>query len=469
MAKDRKKLIVLVVEDNDGDYFLVEDFLQDMILSPQIHRAISFKEARSFLSESKNQVHAILLDLSLPDKTGELLIKEILAISKGLPLIILTGFAGEGFAIKSLALGASDYLLKDDLNATILYKSIIYSIERAKNQVSLKESELRYAELFHLSPQPMWVYDIHTLRFIQVNKAACDHYGYTSEEFLSMTIRDIRPLEEVPLLEKTVLRRDVLLPYKGVFRHIKKNGEVITVEIKSDILTHNGNNVRLVLVNDISEKKKAQEELLTIAHQVEDRERTRISIDLHDGLQQTLVTSYMHFESIKSALNLLNPETSERFTKGMKVLNEGIEQVRTIAHELMPPKIEKEGYVAAITQLLNQIEGSIQFKFVQNLGGKPLPPNISLILFRISQEAINNIIKHSKASRATMALEMEGNIVRLSVVDNGKGFSIDHLADDHSIFGLRAIGSRIHSLGGVFELHSEIGRGTSLTIEIPIY
>ena len=137
-----------------------------------------------------------------------------------------------------------------------------------------------------------------------------------------------------------------------------------------------------------------QEELLTIAHQVEDRERTRISIDLHDGLQQTLVTSYMHFESIKTALDQLDTEASERFVKGMEVLNEGIEQVRTIAHELMPAKIEKEGYVAAITQLLDQIEGSIQFKFVQNLGGKRLPSNISLILFRISQEAINNIIKH---------------------------------------------------------------------------
>jgi len=469
MAKDKKKLIVLVVEDNDGDYFLVEDFLQDMILAPEIHRAVNFKEARSFLSEDHHEVHAILLDLSLPDKTGEQLLREILAISKGIPLIILTGFSGEGFAIKSLALGASDYLLKDDLNATILYKSIVYSIERAKNQISLKESELRYAELFHLSPQPMWVYDIHTLKFMQVNKAACDHYGYTTDEFLAMTIKDIRPPEEVPMLERTVLRRDVLLPYKGVFRHTKKNGDVITVEIKSDILTHNGNNVRLVLVNDISDKKKAQEELLTIAHQVEDRERTRISMDLHDGLQQTLVTSFMHFESIKSALDQLDGETSERFIKGMEVLNEGIEQVRTIAHELMPAKIEKEGYVAAITQLLDQTEGSIQFKFVQNLGGNTLPPNISLILFRISQEAINNIIKHSRATMATMALELEGSIVRLSVVDNGVGFSIDNLAKDHSIFGLKAIGSRIHSLGGLFELDSEIGRGTSLTIEIPIY
>ena len=70
---------------------------------------------------------------------------------------------------------------------------------------------------------------------------------------------------------------------------------------------------------------------------------------------------------------------------------------------------------------------------------------------------------------ATMALELEGSIVRLSVVDNGVGFSIDNLAKDHSIFGLKAIGSRIHSLGGLFELDSEIGRGTSLTIEIPIY
>lgn len=469
MDKDKKKYIVLVVEDNDGDFLLVEDYLQDVILSPDILRAESFIKARDILTAQTNNINALLLDLSLPDNKGEDLIKDVLAISGHTPIVILTGYADEAFAIKSLSMGASDYLLKDDLNATILYKSIVYAIERKKNEVSLKESEQRYADLFHLSPQPMWVYDINTLAFLNVNRAACDHYGYTPEEFLSMTIKEIRAKEEMPFLEKTLSTRDPQNSFKGTFRHKKKNGESISVEVKSDNLYYNGKNARLVLINDITDKKKAQEELLTIAHQVEDRERTRISINIHDGLQQTLVSSFMHFESVRGTIaDSIDQMYAERFLKGVSILNEGIEQARTIAHELMPQRIEEDGYVEALARLLTQNEGSVQFTFNENLEGRKLPQNIALILFRISQEAISNILKHAQATEATINVEISDGLINLTVIDNGVGFDTGNMAANHSMFGLRAIESRINSLGGRFAVESSKGRGTSMSISVPV-
>src|SRR5690554_733658 len=198
MNKEDRSLHLLVIEDNSGDLLLIEDFLFEKIQSPYIQDAKTFEEAKYYLNKKGEVYDAILLDLSLPDKSGEGLLDEILLIAKSIPVIVLTGYSDIGFGIKSLSLGIADYLLKDELTATSLYKSIVYSIERKEISRHLKESEKRYRDLFHLSPQPMWVYDVETLAFLDVNQAAVEHYGYSKEEFLSMTILEIRPPDEVP-------------------------------------------------------------------------------------------------------------------------------------------------------------------------------------------------------------------------------------------------------------------------------
>src|SRR5690606_5516483 len=118
------------------------------------------------------------------------------------------------------------------------------------------ESEKKYSNLFHLSPQPMWVYDLDTYRFLDVNDAAIKHYGYTREEFLAMTIRDIRPPEEIPKMEAAVAyskQHDELFT-TSVYVHRKKSGERIYVEVKSNIIKFHGRKAEVILAHDISEK-----------------------------------------------------------------------------------------------------------------------------------------------------------------------------------------------------------------------
>jgi len=196
--------------------------------------------------------------LSLPDKEGEELIKDIQEISKKKPIIILTGYPDADFAIKSLTLGASDYLLKDVLNATVLQKSILYNIERNKIMVNLKDSEQRYSDLFHFSPLPMWVYDKETLQFLDVNDAAIEHYGYSYDEFLKMDITQIRPEEDMPALKNSMKKHRI--PQKntfhGEFTHRKKNGEKIRVEIRSNSFLFRGRTAQIILVNDVTERNR---------------------------------------------------------------------------------------------------------------------------------------------------------------------------------------------------------------------
>lgn len=257
MQKDAKIYHILVVEDNPGDYLLVEDYLDELLVTPTLIKAESFKEAHEILTDRQVAIDVILLDLSLPDRWGEALIRDVKAVSGNAPLIILTGYTDENFAIKSLSIGATDYLLKDELNATALYKSIVYSIERCKILGNLKDSEQRYADLFHFSPQPMWVYDVETLRFLDVNEAAILSYGYSYQEFLSMSIRDIRPKEDIPLLQQTLMRpsKQEEVFFRGEFRHLKKNGEIIYVDLRSSSIVYNSRAAKIILSNDVTANK----------------------------------------------------------------------------------------------------------------------------------------------------------------------------------------------------------------------
>jgi signal transduction histidine kinase len=134
---------ILVVEDNVGDYTLVEDFIIDQIHDAKIIHASTFGAAKRILEQSDSKCSIVLLDLSLPDLTGETLIREIIGICLEIPVVVLTGYTDFSFGVKSLSMGVSDYLLKEDLTATNLYKSIIYSTERKKIMTALESSEKR--------------------------------------------------------------------------------------------------------------------------------------------------------------------------------------------------------------------------------------------------------------------------------------------------------------------------------------
>lgn len=140
---DKDHFSILVIEDNPGDFALVEEFLLEQIEAPRISHVRSFKEAKTRLTDTGAAFNVILLDLSLPDKTGSDLISEVISISNNVSVIVLTGYADFDFGVQSIAQGVSDYVLKDELTALTLYKTILYSIERKKIVASLEESEMR--------------------------------------------------------------------------------------------------------------------------------------------------------------------------------------------------------------------------------------------------------------------------------------------------------------------------------------
>lgn len=255
MEKDGVKYKILIIEDNPGDLILVQEYLDDHILEPQLTSAVNFKQSREFLLQKANAFDIILLDLSLPDKSGVDLVQEVLKLAGAIPVVILTGYTDMPFSIKSLKMGIADYLLKDTLTPFALYKGILHNIDRRKFISALEQSEKRYNDLFHLSPQPMWVYDLETLNFLDVNDAAVKEYGYTSDEFLKMNISQIRAVEERPTFVESHKNVDDKEKHMlSVEKHNLKNGKLIDVELHSNPLLYNNTKSMVILANNVTEK-----------------------------------------------------------------------------------------------------------------------------------------------------------------------------------------------------------------------
>ena len=153
-----------------------------------------------------------------------------------------------------------------------------------------REPEKNYVNLFTLSPQPMWVYNVNTLEFLDVNDAAVRHYGYTREEFLSMTIREIRPPEEIPALDQALeaARTDRAATTNALYRHRKKNGEVIDVQVQSNFLEFLNGEAQVVLIHDITPILRSERELQQSKEELLKSER-RFKALVQEGSELTAI------------------------------------------------------------------------------------------------------------------------------------------------------------------------------------
>jgi two-component system cell cycle sensor histidine kinase/response regulator CckA len=246
---------VLILEDNldDAKLCLSELARADFEVDSDIA-----SNSQEFMALIKAQPYDLILaDYGLPDWTGVEALRWLRKSGYTTPFILVTGTLGDDVAVECIKEGAADYVLKHKLDclaracrravdeATVL-------AQRDRAEAELRDSEHQYKLLFDTSPAPMWVFDRETLCFLAVNEAAVRHYGFSREEFLAMTIRDVRPKDE------TLDPVEVLLPYgEGAgrveaWRHRKKNGALMEVEITSNSLIFAGKPAELVLAHDIT-------------------------------------------------------------------------------------------------------------------------------------------------------------------------------------------------------------------------
>lgn len=335
MAIDESHIRILLVEDNPSDALLVEEYLADAQTKMELIHVTTLNETKNHLIPAP-LFDVILLDLSLPDADGINLVEEIVEIAGSVPVIVLTGYADLKFSAQSLSKGVTDYLVKDELSSTLLHKSIIYGIERSSFSEKLKKSEKDYRELFELSPEPMMLFDLDTYEFLDVNKAAIKNYGYSKEEFLSMTVMDIKSEDEKEsaknIIQNTRHKQNFTLD--GEHRHVKKNGEIIIVEINASTLKYKGKDARVTLVRDVTQKRLEEERLKLLESVVTNTTESVVIIEgkstegqgrkiLYVNRAFTEMTGYCKEDALGKTLHLLNGKKTDR--RGIMQLNNAMQ------------------------------------------------------------------------------------------------------------------------------------------------
>jgi PAS domain S-box-containing protein len=175
---------------------------------------------------------------------------------------------------------------------------------------------LDYRRLFDLNPHPMWIFDLRTLEFLDVNEAATRHYGYSRHEFLERTLRDIRPSEDIPRLARRVSKiSDRPTTRATRWRHRKKDGSLIDVEVTSFSVTFLNRPARVVTVSDVTDRLRAEDTIRALLHTVtraEEEERIRFARELHDDTAQSLSLLLLGLRKIAEARTLDDARISAR-------------------------------------------------------------------------------------------------------------------------------------------------------------
>ncbi|WP_143959878.1 PAS domain S-box protein [Litoribacter populi] len=206
------------------------------------------------------QPDVILADYALPTFDGLSAFKEKKNHAPDIPFIVVSGVIGEEKAVDLIKNGVTDYVLKESMYQ--LMPKIMRALQEAEDKkekkialAKLKTNEANYRQVFHLSPLPMMIFEPDTTKFLDVNEAALRQYGYTKEEILNLTAKDIRPIEDIPaFVELIKYLGDKPLLGRNAFRNKRKNGEVFKVHVQSSMIDFNGNPARLSIVNDITDR-----------------------------------------------------------------------------------------------------------------------------------------------------------------------------------------------------------------------
>lgn len=213
------------------------------------------------------------------------------------------------------------------------------------------------------------------------------------------------------------------------------------------------------------ENEKFNDRLLDSVLEAQDRERSRIAKELHDGIVQTLTAISLNLSSLRETLIKCDAKSIEQFEKCVTGLSQTINETRNISHALMPRAVAELGLVNSIESLGSDLSEStnIHFDFLINLNTEP-EERMKIVFYRIIQELVNNAVKHSEAKNVIVQLLEYPDCFSLMVEDDGIGFDREEVKKEKNCFGLHSIESRVSSIGGALELDSRHGKGTNVSV-----
>ena len=347
--------------------------------------------------------------------------------------------------------------LREDLETQVL-----------KRTAELRKSEEDYRKIIETANDGVWITDPDG-RVLFINNKISEMLGYSREEVIGKVGIDFVCQEQADIV--LGMRRELdtgrNTKYELLFQH--KNGLPVWVLASASPLYENEKHSRnLYMMTDITERKKAEEELKDIPRrilQAQEAERQSIGRELHDEIGQSLTYVTLLLDRIS---RVPAEKSGDVITETKQVVVKVLGQVRHLSLELQPGKLEHLGLTETLAQYFLDYSSKtgikVDFKFsgVQDI----LPYDLSLAIYRICQEALTNIARHAGVSEAAVRLWKDLDTLYLRIEDKGNGFKPDSIKKDSS--GLISMRERARMLGGNLEIESISGQGTQIVAELPL-
>ena len=356
----------------------------------------------------------------------------------------------------------------------------LYEQEREATR-QLRVSEERYRDLFENANDAIWVHDLEG-NITAANEASERLTGYTLEELRRTNKLNVSEFlsEESLNLAKEIRRKlladePVAQPYE---QHIiRKDNTNVVLMVTTNLVTEGRKPVAFQhIARDVTEELRMRENQRFYLQQItraQEEERERIARELHDDTVQYLVVLARQLDDLANSSKSMSKEDKAYLENLRQQTNSIMDGVRRLSHDLRPATLDRLGLVAALEWLASSMEklSGIDVKVEKSGTERRLPGEVELVMFRIAQEALSNVRRHSRANNAEVMVEFDDKKVRMTIRDNGKGFALPEKVDDllkKGKLGLAGMQERIQLLNGSLKIESQPGKGTTVVIEAPI-
>lgn len=367
-------------------------------------------------------------------------------------------------------------IVRDENNEVQFIRSYLFDQSRKKELESeLSEKNKQLNLIVQNIPGAVFSYsNLEQGNFLFVSNYIETITGYAPDEFReghSLRFNQLVHHDDLPKLKRVIKKayargENYSHTYRirhrdGSFRWVYETGEFLSFGKKHNEVRIDG------VIFDMTDKITSEEEKMNSVFQAADSERTRIAREIHDGLQQTLVASKLNFEMLKEEIGQISERLQKRYQTGLQFIEQAVQESRNISHALMPKQVEEFGLVVAVENLIHNLDSKTEFRFFHDditLGNS----KVSVNLYRIIQESLNNIVKHAGASTVHINLNLDKKQLHLTIEDDGHGFRMDEAAGPDRGIGLQSMKSRAASIGANLEMYSEPGKGTLIIVDMEI-
>lgn len=357
--------------------------------------------------------------------------------------------------------------------------SLLLAIEDLTEQRQAVEELRKQSELLHLAHDAIIVRNVDSV-ILFWNRGAEETYGWSamdacgnvSHKFLQTEFPE--PFDQ--LNEKLVSRGW----WEGELVHLTRSGKRITVTSRQVLQRDNlGQTIGILEINrDVTLRKEAEEALRNLSArllQLQDEERRRIARELHDSTGQSLAALVIHLSAVSAKLSEIDSSATELLREAIMLSQQASDQVRTLSYLLYPPTLDYAGLKSALEWYIDGFtqRSKVKVDLDVSIGPARLAENVERTLFRIVQESLTNIFRHSGSETASVRVTRNSAGVRLEVADTGRGIPSDVLAALNSSggqmgVGVRGMRERVRQLGGWLQIKSGPD-GTTIIVNLPTH